>query len=61
MKFKLLVAAALLVSTAAVAQNNAPEENTGIAPKKNILKVNLTSLPLKNYQLQYEHSLTRKV
>jgi len=61
MKFKLLVAAALLVSTAAVAQNNAPQESAGITPKKNILKVNLTSLPLKNYQLQYEHSLTRKV
>ena len=61
MKFKLLITAALLVSTAAVAQNNAPEENTAIIPKKNILKVNLTSLPLKNYHLQYEHTLTRKL
>jgi hypothetical protein len=57
MQFKAILFAALLsASTAAMAQD---DDHTTTA--SNFLKVNLTSLPLKNFHLQYERVLSKRV
>ena len=61
MKIKPLLLAALLVPATLLAQDKDIENAVNHPEKENFLKVNITSLPLKNYQLQYEHVLTRKL
>lgn len=55
----LLALAAILVTTAAAAQNEKAEKAADKHPM-NIVKVNLTGLVLKNYGFQYERVLSRK-
>ncbi|HEY0039594.1 MAG TPA: DUF3575 domain-containing protein [Flavisolibacter sp.] len=61
MQLKSILLAVLLSSSiAALAQESTTEETTpGIS--KNFIKVNLTSLPLKNFHLQYERVLSKRV
>ena len=60
MQLKLFLLAAILSSSASGFAQQSAEESTPTVPK-NFLKVNITSLALKNYHLQYEHALSRKV
>lgn len=61
MYFKQFFFAALLsASTSAMAQNNATKDSTNNV-SRDILKINLTSLPLKNFHVQFEHALSQKV
>ena len=53
--------AALLVPASLLAQDKDIQNAVDHPEKENFLKLNITSLPLKNYQLQYEHVLTRKL
>ncbi len=59
-KLPLLLTASLLVLGSAQAQES-KEEKTTPAHKMNIIKVNLTGLPLKNYGFQYERVINRKI
>jgi len=65
MKSKIIfTAGVLLLSAAAFAQYEKPEKDKGESKSDkhpmNILKVNLTSIVLKNYSFQYERILNRK-
>jgi hypothetical protein len=50
----------LFVSAGVLAQNPSSKDSTTNFPT-DILKINLTSLPLKNLHIQYEHALSRKI
>jgi hypothetical protein len=61
MHFKTFFLASLLsISATAMAQERLTADSITSLPK-NILKVNVTSLALKNFHVQYEHALSRKV
>lgn len=62
-KISIIVSAAMLMTNLYTqAQDTASEkkEKSGARHKMNMLKVNLTGLPLKNYGFQYERVLSRK-
>ena len=61
MKMKAFFAAVLFLPMTILAQDKDIQEAVEHPEKENFLKINLTSLPLKNYQLQFEHVLSRKV
>ena len=61
MKIKAFFAAALFLPMTILAQDKDIQEAVEHPEKENFLKINLTSLPLKNYQLQFEHVLSRKL
>ena len=57
MKSKFIVAVVLLCSSAVFAQETEKKDNSH---SMNLIKVNLTSIALKNYSFQYERLLNRK-
>jgi hypothetical protein len=61
MKIKTLVVAAFAcaISSASFAQNT--ESSTETALGKNLVKINLLSLPLKNFHVQYERAVAKKI
>ena len=50
-----------IVSGFAQTSSLVPKEDSVISVKRNFLKLNLTALVLKNYSLQYEKAVTRKI
>ncbi len=60
-KFLSLLVAVLFISTIAFSQEADPAEAPKVTSQpKNIFKVNLTAIALKNYSFQYERILSRK-
>jgi len=61
MRLKPFLLAALLVPAAVMAQDKDIQNSVNHPEKENFLKVNITSLPLKNYHVQFERVLSKKV
>jgi hypothetical protein len=61
MRLKPFLLTALLLPLTILAQDKDIQNSVEHPEKENFLKINLTSLPLKNYHLQYERVLSRKV
>lgn len=62
MPLKTILAAAFLSASATAMAQNAPSEDSANQNRyRDILKINVTSLPLKNFHVQYEYILSRRV
>ena len=61
MKLKPFLLAALLLPAAVWAQDKDIQNAADHPEKENFLKLNITSLPLKNFHVQYEKVLSRKI
>jgi hypothetical protein len=64
MKTPTLYLAAILcagITMSASAQNTSSDKEEKNTPPSNFIKVNLTGIPLKNYSVQYERALNRKL
>lgn len=61
MKKVILSIALLFILNAAQAQENESLPNQNTASGNNLLKVNLLSLPLRNFSFSYEHKIGRKI